>query len=302
MAFVEDVAVARPRRGKVSAASGSRATNSEKSIKRTDGKARARAARSGTNDNEPFGLHEAVGHVGEAVDSRALRVRDQQDAVGNDNQADSAARIADPAHVLRVDRPEDLTAITREGVNLAYVAREMPACVADFFDGLEGEAAAPQTRIVATHQARDAIARFVATSWPEPTLGRQHFVQDLALLTETFARITRARRVRIRIDRNPGFRDHQFHADPTRLRLVTGYRGTGAEWLPNAAVERDDFDEKALSLFGADEREARCLGRFWVGMMKGESWPGNKGNGLVRRPCPSGADSDAIIVTLDEED
>ena len=79
---------------------------------------------------------------------------------------------------------------------------------------------------------------------------------------------------------------HRFHVDRTRLRLLCTYRGPGTEWLTDAQVDRT-----ALNNGSTNEDIIRCgsphrFAPFWVGIMKGNAYPGNAGRGLVHRSPP----------------
>lgn len=230
--------------------------------------------------------------------SIAVIDRDRDQPVRGKSAPSRPVADNDSDHVIRVERPAELAGIASPGINFAWLDRTVPDSLRDFCDALDPSVIEPQDRILAGHQARDAISRLVAATWPEPTLGRQHLMSDLVVLTDVFARITGARRIRLRIAPGPSDAgETEFATAHDDLTLVTAYLGAGPQWLPNHAVERDDLEEEPVRFFGLDENAARQLPRFAVGLFKGEAWPGNKGNGIVRRTPPD-ANTPQIRVSL----
>jgi hypothetical protein len=81
----------------------------------------------------------------------------------------------------------------------------------------------------------------------------------------------------------------RFHVDQVQLRLICTYVGPGTEWLENGDVRREKLGPGSGGL--PDERSGlirdgaavRQMGCFAIGLMKGERWPGNRGQGLVHR-------------------
>lgn len=100
----------------------------------------------------------------------------------------------------------------------------------------------------------------------------------------------------------------RFHVDNIPARLVTTYGAIGSEWLANADVDRTQLGLRANNLSDREvnlyrgEAVIRRLPAFSVALMKGESWQGNEGLGLVHRspaitPCQR-----RLLLTLDPVD
>lgn len=92
----------------------------------------------------------------------------------------------------------------------------------------------------------------------------------------------------------------RFHVDRTRLRLLCTYRGPGTEWLPDEQVDRDAQGNGApneqILRFGEPSR----FEPFWVGILKGDAYPGNAGRGLVHRSPPiAGSGRARLLFCLD---
>ncbi|MBK1650225.1 DUF1826 domain-containing protein [Rhabdochromatium marinum] len=109
---------------------------------------------------------------------------------------------------------------------------------------------------------------------------------DLRQVADHFFAICLARNVTVRIETTDSVGCPRFHVDRTHLRLLCTYRGPGTEWLTNAQVDRS-----AQASGASNERilrygEPSRFEPFWVGILKGEAYPGNAGGGLVHRSPP----------------
>ncbi len=97
----------------------------------------------------------------------------------------------------------------------------------------------------------------------------------------------------------------RFHVDRTRLRLVCTYRGPGTEWLDDRQVDREalmgHLPNESILRHGHPGR----METGWVGLMKGENYPGNQGPGnqgmgLVHRSPPiAGTGETRVLFCLD---
>jgi hypothetical protein len=92
----------------------------------------------------------------------------------------------------------------------------------------------------------------------------------------------------------------RYHVDRTHLRLLCTYRGPGTEWLTNDQVER------LAQASGAPNEEIIRFGEpsqfepFWVGILKGDAFPGNARHGLVHRSPPiKGSGQTRVLFCLD---
>ena len=97
----------------------------------------------------------------------------------------------------------------------------------------------------------------------------------------------------------------RFHTDYVRCRLVTTYVGPGTQWLPHHLVNRSKLghgnqgqpDDKS-GLFQKNVKiEQLDIGH--VALLKGESWDGNNGSGLVHRSPHSENEYKRLYVTID---
>ncbi|EDZ90427.1 DUF1826 domain-containing protein [Francisella tularensis] len=89
----------------------------------------------------------------------------------------------------------------------------------------------------------------------------------------------------------------RFHIDHVPCRLITSYSGTGTEWVYNQDIDRSLLG-KVDNPF-TDEIKIQKLNVGDVALLKGESWIGNSGYGLVHR-SPSIIDGKKrLLLTLD---
>jgi len=78
------------------------------------------------------------------------------------------------------------------------------------------------------------------------------------------------------------------------------YRGPGTEWLTDVQVDRvaqaSGAPNECIIRFG----EPSQFDSFWVGVMKGNAYPGNAGRGLVHRSPPiAGSGQTRVLFCLD---
>jgi hypothetical protein len=97
----------------------------------------------------------------------------------------------------------------------------------------------------------------------------------------------------------------RFHVDKVPCRLVTTYQGSATEWLPHSVVNRSKLghgsegnpDEQSGLFSKLDDVQQLTLGD--VALLKGESWEGNEGAGLVHRSPSLSAGEQRLLLTLD---
>ncbi len=201
--------------------------------------------------------------------------------------------------VIGATHADGLANILKEHVNLALWLRPLSPAIAHEVASLE-PAAFPDVRCpISPDSLEDDVAALFRGQGLDPR-GSPHWVQDIRELATLFQSLAGARPVTLRLETTDGDGCRRFHVDRTRLRLLCTYRGPGTEWLRNEQVDRH-----ALAHFKPNEDILRhgAPGRFepfWVGVMKGELFPGNAGNALVHRSPPvAGTDRTRVLMCLD---
>lgn len=207
-----------------------------------------------------------------------------------------------PPHRLLVTDPDALDAIGRPGVNLVVWTREPPTALAASLASRRAEDI-PRGRLEAPAAAlRPAAAALVGDALADDPRARRALVDDIVRLGALFARITARRALRLRLDRVADGGCRRFHHDAVGLRLLCTYRGAGTEWVPNHAVRREAIGTGAGNDEISPDRSARRrLRAFDVGLLKGEAFPGNRGNGIVHRSPPvAPGDPARLLLCIDE--
>lgn len=100
----------------------------------------------------------------------------------------------------------------------------------------------------------------------------------------------------------------KFHVDRVPCRLITTYQGLATEWLANEAVNRsvltvinkDNLLNQSGLYHTQDEIQQLHFGD--VALLKGESWDGNEGRGIVHRSPAVSHGELRLLLTLDFAD
>ena len=128
---------------------------------------------------------------------------------------------------------------------------------------------------------------------------------DISKLVKLFCELFDEDHAWLRIDAITKPMCPRFHTDYVRCRLVTTYVGPGTQWLPHHLVNRSKLghgnqgqpDDKS-GLFQKNVKiEQLDIGH--VALLKGESWDGNNGSGLVHRSPHSENEYKRLYVTID---
>jgi hypothetical protein len=131
-------------------------------------------------------------------------------------------------------------------------------------------------------------------------LAFEHWRMDLQRLAELFFNVSPKRKVALRLETIEGDGCRRFHVDRKHLRLLCTYRGPGTEWLSNAQVDRVAQNDGAPNDHIIRYGEPSQFEPFWVGIMKGNAYPGNIGCGLVHRSPPiAGTGQTRVLFCLD---
>lgn len=89
-----------------------------------------------------------------------------------------------------------------------------------------------------------------------------------------------------------------FHVDRVPLRLLCAYVGAGAEWLPEEALDRARLGSGGNAPV-RDWSAVQRIGSGHVAVMKGDSYPGDLGRGLVHRSPQASPAEPRILVAID---
>lgn len=197
------------------------------------------------------------------------------------------------------NQPDLLRRILEPGVNLSLWQRPAPGQIAGELETLDASDL-PDLRCTTSP---DSFADDVCALLRERSLDPSRFAhwrRDLARLAALYFAVSPGRSVTLRLETTGDDGCRRFHVDRTRLRLLCTYRGPGTEWLSDAQVDRaaqaSGAPNDGMVRFGAPSR----FEPFWVGILKGDAYPGNAGHGLVHRsPAIAGTGQTRVLFCLD---
>jgi len=187
--------------------------------------------------------------------------------------------------------PAVLTHIYNAEVNLAVWDRTLDDDIVRYSQLLCREFKSYQMRFSGNISA---IEKHLKEDFPIGS-GRSNFINDVTLLVDMFSELLDLKEVGIRFAVLTKAMCPKFHVDRVPVRLITTYWGNGTEWMENAHVNRNElgFIEVPQSA------PIHHLYEGQVGLMKGESWEGNEGGGLVHRSAKADVNSPRCVLTLD---
>ncbi|MDD2737622.1 MAG: DUF1826 domain-containing protein [Methylomonas lenta] len=197
----------------------------------------------------------------------------------------------------------DLSRIYEDGVNLCLIERRFPIAIEQFvYQALQN------VRRVEIRQTVAPLRFDFEQLWPQAShlSGYQVWMEDVSLLVSAFSELFDCREVGMRLYTLDKAMCPRFHVDRVPARLICSYGGIGTEWLPEYALERAKLGVGGCGLPDTDSglitdiTAIRQMPAYAVGLMKGESWEGNEGQGLVHRsPQPTAVQPRRLLLTLD---
>ncbi len=201
-------------------------------------------------------------------------------------------RSASSPHVVRATRIGRAASVRRAGVSLLLVERRLRVGLARYAAKLT----MVPLEIDVTVSATDAVATLtplLAKAGCPEGAAREAWIADMARLARAMGALQDdGDRVRLRVERVTDDSCRLFHVDYVRLRLITTYAGSGTQWVENSDVVREMLGKPGASPDAVNARVVRhhaAVRQVPAGVivvMKGEKYPGNKGNGLVHRSAP----------------
>lgn len=187
-----------------------------------------------------------------------------------------------------------LVNIQDAGLTIAVVERSVPTEVEMATRNLLGT---PEMRQVALLGVPGETFRHHLTRLIPAVAGLDALVEDLDWLAAALLLLSGAHAVGLRLQRVDRLPPASFAALDDALQLVCCYGGTGHEWLPNGTMVRNGREQPG-SVSRYDEARAFRLPAYAVGVLKGERWPGNAGNGIVTRPPGGSAPEPGLLLTV----
>ena len=127
---------------------------------------------------------------------------------------------------------------------------------------------------------------------------------DMAWLIDAFSYLFDLRDVGLRMAVLDSAMCPKFHVDKVPCRLITTYTGATTEWLPHDRVNRRFLGPNVPTIVGSEpgiceSDDIEILETGAVALLKGESWEGNEGCGLVHRSPSIAGGPKRLLLTID---
>lgn len=203
------------------------------------------------------------------------------------------------AEIVEVDSLTGLVRIFEAGVGLCHMARPRDPAIDAYL-----AAAAPRLG-AGLRQVVPVTRGLPATDLPDLP-GRLALVNDIAFLIALYGDLLGCERVALRLEVVSRAMCPRFHVDRTGIRLLCTWRGPGTEWLEEAGAERSRLGAGACGLDDAcsglilDPRRIGQVAPYAITLLKGESWQGNAGHGVIHRsPAVPTDAAPRVLLALD---
>ena len=199
---------------------------------------------------------------------------------------------------------ECLSEIYNENINIAIWQRKLDAALEQAAEEILSEN--PDLNISMVPQPQDVKDLLLSDLGSAPrTLS---LIEDISFIVGMFCSLFDLKRAWVRLDAINKPMCPRFHSDKVKCRLVTTYLGPATQWLPHQLVDRTKLghgnngqpDEKSGLFINKTDIEQLNTGD--IALLKGESWDGNDGAGLVHRSPHSKSDYRRLYMTIDFEE
>lgn len=206
-----------------------------------------------------------------------------------------------PAHVGLATGYADLECIKQPHINLAIWPRTIPPSLAQWLDQLPYEQLPNKRIMLGGQQEQDQIAALVKCNLTVATAATEHLISDISEIVTRFRQLTGYDMLQLRLERidNPACK--KFHTDRVGLRLLVTYRGTGTEWLPEYAVNRNALGCCENHDICKNYEASQKMGRGHIGIFKGSAYASGAVDGIVHRSPPvKGRKNVRLLLCLDK--
>lgn len=200
----------------------------------------------------------------------------------------SAPRIANYESALS---PVALIDIYQKDKNIAIWRRNLEDRVLKFSQEL---CSAPRALQIRVSGKPLAIKQNLVNDLPK-IAHKSFFIDDVMLLTDMFSELLGLHQVGLRLAVLTKAMCPKFHVDRVTARMVTTYSGDGTQWVENCHVKREGIGRVEVN----SKAPINTIGCGEVALLKGDSWEGNEGAGLVHRSPAAAVDFPRLVLTLD---
>lgn len=197
--------------------------------------------------------------------------------------------------VRATEDPRVWTEIFTPAVNLAVWRRQLGDHVRQGVQALLAER--PSLRIQESGTVTKLMARLKQALGNDSAL--LPLQEDIALGLEMFHVLFDQDTIGLRLTGLDKAMCPRFHVDRVLVRGICTYAGPATEWLPNECIPARAQQSGPLLIPIEAEQHTQHLPIGAFALMKGESWEGNQGNGLVHRSPPCTSADPRLLLTLD---
>lgn len=206
-----------------------------------------------------------------------------------------------PWHDAKADQFDVLTDIYQQNTNIAIWQRSVPATLIEAGESILATNSGLELSLIVTPEEANAAVTKALGAMPMATV----LSEDIAQLVDMFCCLFDLRRAGLRLTALDRAMCPRFHVDKVPCRLITTYQGVATEWLPHHAADRSKLglgnqgkpDEESGLFKSASDIQQLCRGD--VALLKGESWQGNQGAGLIHRSPQLPDQTRRLLLTLD---
>ena len=131
------------------------------------------------------------------------------------------------------------------------------------------------------------------------------FFDDVFQMVSMFCKLFDQKKIWLRLDGIDHPMCPRFHTDKLKCRLVSTYLGPATQWLPHNLIDRSKLGygnegkpDSESGLFISEDSIQQCATGD-VALLKGESWEGNDGAGLVHRSSYKEGSYKRLYMTID---
>jgi hypothetical protein len=190
--------------------------------------------------------------------------------------------------------PSILDGILDDGVSLAVWTREVPPALAAWLDALPPEQLPDGRFVCRPAQVAERLDGLCDEAGLRNSRAQRLLIDDIAGLAASFARITGAERVDLRLEALDHDSCWRFHRDVVGFRLNATYRDPGTQWPPLDLAARASRAQRRYR--GALNE----LPRFAAGLFKGARRAGAAAV-LHRSPPIAGIGATRLFLCLNED-
>jgi hypothetical protein len=198
-------------------------------------------------------------------------------------------------------QPDMLASIYQENLNIAIWQRGLlPALNEAVNDILQASQSLQITCTVGLDNCFETLFKALGRTESAKVLA-----QDIHFLVDMYSCLFDLDRVGLRIAKLDHAMCPKFHVDRVPVRLVTTYHGAGSDWLPNTLADRTKLGVASVGIPDEESgvyQHTSDIQRVAAGdvvLLKGESWIGNEGNGIVHRSPSVTNGASRLVVTFD---